>query len=214
MSNVVDFADFRTKHANDKIVRKLLEYGMTNSDVTLVAAAAARAFTDPRPTDQQVGEIGLKCLKYIHVKVHDEEDATIYSIGASDRTTLPLGRGHYRKGVIWHEDDLEGEAVNLSNEQDPGRFAVLRVLEMYDRLGYDAMSHYGHLALEAFFWACQAGYSPLHLQLNHKYNIAGMLLHDTTAKCDVVILGHLDVWVPNKRDWEVEADRVLLSKET
>lgn len=214
MSNVYDLSAFRAKRATDDRIKKYIDAGLTNKDVTIIAFAAARAFTDPHPSFDEVKEIGFDCLRYLYLSMHEEEDATIYSMGAKDQVVLSYGRGHYRKGVIWHDDDMVGETFNLSNEEDPAVFCAIRIYEMYAQMGHEAISLYGQFALDAFYWACNAGFSPIHMQLNNKNNTAGLLLYDTESKCDIVVIAHLDSWIPTQKDLDVESGKVLVSKES
>lgn len=202
MSNVVDLSARR----NARIIQTKLETmsaaGLSNLDISVISCSAARAFTDGVLTTDQVIEIGHSCLKYLSVSKHEEEDCTVFHLGRPDTTTLKYGRGLYRKGVTWHDQDNEGIGHNLTNVDDPGSFVCQQVLDLYRALGHQAMSCYGQLAFGVFHYACYSSFHPLHLQIHPERKTVGMLLHDNLNGCDIVLIAELETWLPVQKDWD------------
>ncbi len=204
MSNVFDLADFRRQRETAGCVERFQKIGLTDSDLSIIACAAARAFAPQTPTFEEIKKIGFQSLRYLEIGKTYEEDATIFHIGRDGQYQVTIGRGYYRQGIQWHDSDLKSECFNLSNEEDPGTFAALQALDFHRSFGNESISVYGEMAMNMFYFAGNSNYHCLHMQLNRELKTAGMLMYDPIAKCDVVLLGHTDKWGPTQQDLEFD----------
>lgn len=202
MSNVFDLSARRDARTNQQKLETMSAAGLSNQDIAIISCAAARAFTEEVLTTDQIIAIGHARLKFMSVSKHEEEDCTVYHLGAPERKTLKYGRGMYRRGIAWHDDDLAGIGHNLTNREDVSGFVIQEILALYRQLGHDKMNPYGQLAIGIFYYASNSHLHPLHLQIHPTNKTVGMLMHDEEHGCDIVLISELETWVPTQKDWE------------